>query len=132
MTSPGLRTEDGCAAARDGGCRDEAQTGVLRLRHYTLPGALLLADLALGPAMRLTAPAPARGPWLVVVPPWEDAPALLASAGARPVGATVAPFALMVDGPKGTLSALRASGAWAVLDARRLAALCGLSVPEGG
>ncbi|WP_375690602.1 hypothetical protein [Pseudooceanicola sp. LIPI14-2-Ac024] len=93
--------------------------------QFLLPALIMLLCLALAPAAVLSSTAPDTGPWLVVVPPWVDGEAVLARAGARPIGPLRAPLGLIADGPPGTGARLHAMGAWAVLDARRIAALCG-------
>ncbi len=94
----------------------------------TLTVLAIVASLGVAPAVVLTAPAPATGPMLVILPPWRDAGAVLATAGARPLGPQNAPFAVIATGPPGAAARLRESGAWAVTDASALAAICGVSV----
>jgi hypothetical protein len=61
---------------------------------------------------------------LVVAPPWGGgAAAVVERAGARLVGPSEAPFSVVASGVGA--GALWAAGAWAVLDARRLAEICG-------
>ncbi|TMV83711.1 hypothetical protein FGG78_22415 [Thioclava sp. BHET1] len=63
---------------------------------------------------------------LVILPPWMDAEHVLRQAETRPVGPMRAPIGLFAMGSGPDLSArLYRAGAWAVLDGRRLAALCG-------
>jgi len=87
-----------------------------------MPAALLLA--APGDA----APARAGTPLLVIVPPGAPAAAMVARAGGRLVGPVRAPFGVLAagEGP-GFAARLRAAGAWQVMPAGRLAALCGAS-----
>ena len=72
-------------------------------------------------------PAGAGIPVLIVAPPWSGgAEALALATGARPLGPVRAPFGALAvyDGPV-PVARLRALGAWAVRDARRVGALCG-------
>jgi len=87
---------------------------------------LILAALA-GPSAALLAAPPQRGePVLVIVPPNADADALLAAAGARPVGPLTAPLAVLATGDGEDLAErLLSAGAWAVRDGAVLARLCG-------
>ncbi len=66
------------------------------------------------------------GLYLVVVPPWRAADQVIVAAGAHPVGPVRAPLGefAAADAP-GTLARLRAAGAWVVLDAKKMAWLCG-------
>ncbi|MBF9036334.1 hypothetical protein HKCCE2091_19005 [Rhodobacterales bacterium HKCCE2091] len=88
--------------------------------------ALVAAVLVAAPVFGLTASAAPRAgaPVLVVAPPWSGGPAaVIDRSGGREIGPARAPFAAvaMLDDP----ALARAAGAWAVLDAAALAALCG-------
>lgn len=92
-------------------------------------GAALAMFLA-GPAATLAAaPLPVEGPVLVVGPLGADRDAMIRQAGGRPLGAIDAllgELAMVVTGDVATFAgALRAAGAWAVLDGRAILALCG-------
>ncbi|MEC7300656.1 MAG: hypothetical protein VXW43_18510, partial [Pseudomonadota bacterium] len=70
------------------------------------------------------------GPVLVLTPPWGDALQVVADAGGRPVGPGQSWLGLLATPETADLTAdfpaaLRASGAWAVLNGRVVAALCG-------
>ena len=89
--------------------------------------ALALAALAAPSAALVAAPPRADAPVLVILPPGADAAALLAAAGARPIGPLVAPMAVLAAGDGADLPArLRAAGAWAVRDGAVLARICGV------
>lgn len=70
-------------------------------------------------------PAAGRGPVLVILPPWQDAEALVAAAGGRLIGPLRAPFAVLADGADGFAERLRQGGAWAVTDGAGVARICG-------
>ena len=94
-----------------------------------LPLVLLpLVALAAGPVIVL-ASAPPRGdaPFLVVSGWGSEAEARVLEAGGRIVGPMRAPLGVFAtsDDP-GFARALRAAGAWAVIDGGRIAALCGV------
>ncbi|WP_276717823.1 hypothetical protein [Pseudooceanicola nitratireducens] len=87
-----------------------------------------------GPLLPLLAAPPVRGvgdgPVLVLTPPWGDALQVVADAGGRPVGPGQSWLGLLATPETADLTAdfpaaLRASGAWAVLNGRVVAALCG-------
>ena len=85
--------------------------------------ALFLATLFAGPVAAIAlAPGGAPGdPVLVVAWRAQD---VVARAGGRPLGPASAPLAIMAEGGDGFTARLDAAGAWAVLDAGWLAALC--------
>lgn len=88
---------------------------------------LLVAGLAtclvLGP-MALAVPAAPEGLALVIAPPWGGGPASrVEAAGGQRVGPAAASWAVLATGA--SPSALRAAGAWLVLDPGALGALCG-------
>jgi len=95
----------------------------------------LFLAAAAGPLVALAgaaARAPAPGGALLVVAPDRGRAALLAAAGARPVGPAEAPLASLAvaAGPgadPGLPRRLRAAGAWLVLDGTALARLCGVA-----
>ncbi len=67
-----------------------------------------------------------EGPYLVVVPPWADAEALVAKAGGRLSGPRQPLFGHLANGPDGAFAGrLRAAGAWLVVGDSRLLAICG-------
>ncbi|MEI4486062.1 hypothetical protein V8J36_07650 [Frigidibacter sp. MR17.14] len=68
----------------------------------------------------------AAGLVLMVVPPWADAAAVAAHAGAQLVGPTSAPFGtfVSVDGTA-QLDALEAAGAWFLIDGDTARWICG-------
>lgn len=81
-----------------------------------------LAGLAADPA----GTGAARAPVLAVAPPWRDLDAIADAAGGRIVGPVQAPFAAFAAGGDADFTErLLTSGAWFVLDAGRLAQLCG-------
>ncbi|MFY0635953.1 MAG: hypothetical protein JXQ91_19240 [Vannielia sp.] len=87
-----------------------------------------MASLLTAPAAVLLGTPPGEGPVLVIVPPWSDAPAVLAASGGRPLGPVRAPFAVLAAFPSPeSATQARAHGAWAVLGGAALAALCGVS-----
>ncbi|MGR3793995.1 hypothetical protein [Vannielia sp. SX4] len=97
------------------------------LGKITLPLAFL-TSLAVTPLAMVLATPPGDGPALVIVPPWDDADALLARAGGRPIGPRRAPFAVLARFPSPAAAhEARTHGAWAVLGGGALAALCGVS-----
>ncbi|MEM8655520.1 MAG: hypothetical protein AAGF36_12315 [Pseudomonadota bacterium] len=81
-----------------------------------------LAALALHP----DAGSPIR---LVIVAPWQDAHALIASAGGTVLGPERAPFALLAQtsDPDQFNAAARSLGAWWVTDGAAVAELCGVT-----
>lgn len=88
---------------------------------------LLLAALAGPGAALLAAPPRAGQPVLVILSPAADLDAVLARAGARPIGPLAAPFATLAAGEGTDLAArLIAAGAWAVRDGAAMARLCGV------
>lgn len=95
----------------------------------------LFLAAAAGPLVALSAAAarpPAPGGVMLVVAPERTRAALLAAAGARPVGPADAPLASLAvqAGPvadPGLPRRLRSAGAWLVLDGTVLARLCGAS-----
>ncbi|WP_159441609.1 hypothetical protein [Roseivivax lentus] len=84
----------------------------------------LLATLLAGPVATLAmAPPAAPGrPMLVIA--WQP-DRVIAQAQGRPVGPVEAPFAVLARGDNGFRARLAQAGAWAVLDAEWVAALCG-------
>lgn len=82
--------------------------------------------LAAAPVAVLFAPPGAEGPFLVVVPPWLGAAAVVQAAGGSVVGPTGAPLAVLAMAEAPDFHA-RASRAGAVVrDGRALAAICGV------
>lgn len=74
-------------------------------------------------------PRPGR-PVLVIVPPWRDPEQVLIAAGGWPAAPVRAPLAALASAPDGVdlgrfVARLRRQGAAMVLDAGRLANLCG-------
>lgn len=90
--------------------------------------AVMALSLIAGPvAAVLGAPATGPGPWVVVVPPWRDADALVEQARARLIGPVDAPLGHLVAAGDGRAPArLVAAGAWAVVDADSILRLCGV------
>lgn len=82
----------------------------------------------LAPAAALVSmPAPDRGPFLVTLPPWADAEAIVTAAGGRIIGPLEAPFAVLATADADGFARLaRARGAWFVTDGAALARLCGV------
>lgn len=73
--------------------------------------------------MARNASAGGSGLVLVVAPPWQGgASEVVRAAGGRVIGPTRAPLSVLSDGA--TPEALRAAGAWAVLDPASLQFLC--------
>ncbi len=67
------------------------------------------------------------GPFLVIAAPWgPTAEAVVVAAGGQFVGPSRAPLSILATDV--TVPALRAAGAWDVLDAQALANLCGLEI----
>ncbi|MFC7704530.1 hypothetical protein ACFQXB_10015 [Plastorhodobacter daqingensis] len=92
--------------------------GLLTALVSAMMAAFGLAGLGLAPGD------PAAGPVLVIAPPWGVGPeAVVLLAGGRVLGMGSAPFAALADAP--SAGALRAAGAWAVLDPKTLSFLCG-------
>lgn len=90
-----------------------------------LGAALCLMAATLPLTLLMTGPAAAGRPALVVAPPWgPGVAAVIAAAGGREIAPRAAPMAQLavLDHPSRALAA----GAWAVLDARALASLCGI------
>ncbi|MGH1368326.1 MAG: hypothetical protein ACRBCL_06885 [Maritimibacter sp.] len=97
------------------------------MKHLPFITLLILPLLAL-PVMIIagTGPLPA-GPVLVVSPWGAKAKSNIEMAGGRIIGPETAPFGIFAasDDPQFS-TRLRASGAWAVLNGARLAAICGV------
>ncbi|WP_299694140.1 hypothetical protein [uncultured Tateyamaria sp.] len=84
-----------------------------------------------GPITALaTAPDDGSDMRLVVVPPWDDANAVVVAAGGHVIGPERAPFAVLaqVDHPRAFAVAARRAGALAVLNGATIAAFCGVDV----
>lgn len=85
-----------------------------------------LISLSMMPLALLSAPMTDSGPVLAIFPPWKDIDLALINAGATEVAPLRAPFAVLVDTPTETIqTALRAQGAWTLLDGTLIAAICG-------
>jgi hypothetical protein len=108
---------------------------------WSVAGMVLAAGLVAPIATLVAAQPQAGAPLLVIIPPWRDADGVLADARMRPASPVRAPFAVLAtplapdvappgspadpdDGRALKRSALRASGAWAVLGAGSLSFLC--------
>lgn len=86
-----------------------------------------LFSLVIGPLIVFaSAPAPAGGPLLVLTGHGAGIAQIVARAGGHVYGPVRAPLGVLAysDDPA-FADNLRAAGAWAVLDGRRIAALCG-------
>ncbi|SOC16362.1 hypothetical protein [Rhodobacter maris] len=94
--------------------------------------AVMALSLVAGPvAAVLGAPATGTGPWVVVVPPWQDAEGVAEQAMARLIGPVQAPLGHLVTSADGGAPArLLAAGAWAVVDADSILQLCGVDQDE--
>ena len=81
-----------------------------------------------GPVMALaTAPRADGDVMLVIVPPWQDSGALLSALGGRPIGPERALFGILVQSDQPDLAhTAQAAGAWWVVPANALAAICGV------
>ena len=96
---------------------------------------LIAGAAAMGPALALWGAVPdGRGPepaiQAALVPPWRDAEAVVAAAGGRPVGPWGASLAILATPDPAVedfAGRLRTAGAWLVIDATRLAAICGVA-----
>jgi len=96
----------------------------------TLPASILLCALALLTcvglelvALTARAPEEGHGPVLVVAPPWSGgAASIVLSARGRLVGPAAAPFSVLAADV--SPAALRAAGAWLILNPKVLDALC--------
>lgn len=90
---------------------------------------VLAVSVLVGPVVALLgAGASGTGPWLVVIPPWVEAEALVARAQARLIGPAQAPFGhLVAAADAGAPLRLGDAGAWAVVDAKAVAQLCGVN-----
>lgn len=95
--------------------------------RLALVGSLAVALIGPG-ALALSGSAPeSGGPVLVLTAPWGDADAAITRAGGWPVGPRTAPFIAIGQLPDGrTAESLYRAGAWAVVDGRLAAALCGV------
>ena len=90
----------------------------------------LVGGLAVGsPLLSLVnLPAAGDGGLLVLTPPWRDSLSIVEQAGGRAIGVGSGPFGRFATGVDPDFATrLRAAGAWAVVDAEALAALCGVS-----
>lgn len=90
--------------------------------------ALLLLAAPLAPlAVALSAPPPPRGaPALVLVAPWARAEPAVRAAGGLVLAGTGLPALVLAHDPEpGFAARLAGAGAWAVIDGRRAALLCG-------
>jgi len=96
---------------------------------------LLICVLALPPVLAAAAAGPSRGatgPVLIVHAPWTDGARLAHASGGWPVGPQDAPlgtFATATDISE-FKDRLRRAGAWAVLDGRVVALICGETLPR--
>lgn len=93
------------------------------LHDLSVPILMAFAVLA-GPIATLSQAGPADpdGPILVV---GRDPEGAVARAGGRTIGSDAAPWAVLAQGDAGVIARLKDDGAWAVLDAGWVAALCG-------
>ncbi len=101
------------------------------VQHFTQKLALVCMVLGMFfgvPLLALTAQPPVAGkPMLVVVPPWASIPAVVSKAGGRIIGPQLATLGgLAVADTPNFRQKLKEAGAWAVLDGRRTALLCGV------
>ncbi len=102
-----------------------------RLRSVLLGFAVVIMGFAALPVSLLFSARPVAGaPVLVVAPPWGaagDAAQIVQTERGRLIGPVQASFAVLalVDDP----ARLSRAGAWAVLDGRRIARLCGFAMP---
>ncbi len=94
---------------------------------------LALAGMILGlvfgvPVLALTAQPPVAGqPVLVVVAPWVSLDHVVGGAGGRLIGPRVAMLGgLAVADRPNFIQKLKQAGAWAVVDGRKTALLCGV------
>lgn len=96
---------------------------------------LLLSSLCLPPVLALIgAPPPTGdGPRLVLFPPWTDGWAVVRAAGGAPVGPQSAPLGILAYAADnvGFDQRLQDAGAWAVIDGRAIARLCGVTGKAG-
>ncbi|QFS81880.1 hypothetical protein FIU97_03740 [Roseivivax sp. THAF40] len=93
-----------------------------RIERIIVP-VFLVATLFAGPlaALAMAPEAEPGDPMLVLA--WEPG-RVIEQAGGRPIGPVGAPLAMMAQGDDGFSARLSAFGAWAVLDAGWLGALC--------
>lgn len=101
------------------------------MRHLKqkLALACMIPGMFLGvPLLALTAQPPIAGkPMLVVVPPWGSVADVVSGAGGRLIGPQLAILGgLAVADTPNFREKLKEAGAWAVLDGRRTALLCGV------
>lgn len=88
---------------------------------------LALCIVVLPPVATLYAAVPGdSGPMLLVHAPWADGSAIAYRAGGRPLGPVRAPMGTLADSddPRNFARLARAAGAWVVLPATALLALC--------
>ncbi len=98
---------------------------------YVLSIASAFVAVILAPvAVLLSAPV-GDGPVLVIVPAGRDAAGVLARANQDQIGPSSAPFAVIASGGAGARAHLLRAGAWAVTDANKVGAFCGVS-GDGG
>ncbi len=81
-----------------------------------------------GPVMALaTAPRADGDVMLVIVPPWLDSGAMVSALGGRVIGPERAPFGVLIQSDHPDLAhTAQAAGAWWVVPADALAAICGV------
>ena len=101
------------------------------VRHFSqkLAIAVMVVGLLLGvPFLSLSASPPkVNAPVLVLVPPWVSPDTVIANAGGRSIGPRSAFIgSLAASDQPGFFEALKYHGAWAVLDGRPGALLCGV------
>ncbi len=85
--------------------------------------------LCAGPILTIASRSPvAGGVVMVVAPPWTEGEDIIASSNGRILGPATSRFAtLAVSEDPAFLSRLKSNGAWIVLDANKIAELCGAS-----
>ncbi len=91
-----------------------------------------LGVVALGPALLTVASAAAPGhdgPVLVIVAPWRSGASIVEAAGGQPLGISEAPMGVLARfADPDFIARLSDAGAWAVLDGRALAEICGVEL----
>ena len=87
------------------------------------------SSVSVNPLAALGALSPPRdGPVVVLTAPWTSAAEVVERAGGAAIGvSSLGPVALGHAGGAGFAADLRRGGAWAVLDGRRAALICGVA-----